>query len=182
MQEAEVQPLYTFFPKSRRNNGLIFSLLVFLGGVVLGISSGSAVNLMMGVGLIGASYSWFSVATRFLLYQNVLVVKYGWPKNRVIPYAEIALMETVYHPQGEQLRLRMTNGRQIMVTADDVDLFRACLEEARRGFAGGAVEPIPVDLGQPAGQGGDRNQGRRREDGRDRGAQDPPESQGPAPY
>ena len=179
MQEAEVRPLYTFFPKSRRNNGLIFSLLVLVGGLVLGVSSGDLPNLMMGVGLIGASYSWFSVATRFFLYQNVLVIKYGWPKTRVIPYDEISLMENVYHPQGEQLRLRMTNGKQVMITADDVDLFRASLEEARRGFQGGVVEPIPVDLGQSGGQ---RNPGRRRDDGRDRGAQDPPESQGPAPY
>jgi hypothetical protein len=146
METTQDQPLYIGGPKSKRNNGLIFSLLITLAGVYFAITSGSA-TLMLIVGLGGASYSWFSVATRFLIYQNVLVIKYGWPKVKVVPLPEISLMEKVEQATGEQLRLRLTNGKQVMIAAADIDEFQARLEEARKRFTGVYVEPAAADPG-----------------------------------
>lgn len=135
MQQDQVIPIHVDSPKSRRNPGLIISMIAAVVGMYLLVESGGGtVQPLLILGVIGASYSWFVTPRQFRIYQNALVIKFGWPKLKVIPLSEITQMEKVEAHTGERLRVRLTNRRQIMVTVDNINEFRTRLDQARLNF------------------------------------------------
>ena len=108
---------------------LIFGLVV----VILGITT----NLVLAaLGLLMSAYSWFTTPRQYLLYRDRMVVAYGMPRTRVIPFAEISHVEILALPFGERLRLRMVSGSRMMLMMRDPSTFRNRLEDALAQYHG----------------------------------------------
>ena len=82
-------------------------------------------------------YSWLTNPKQYLIYRDALVIVYGRPRVKAIPFQEISHLETLALPMGERLRVRMVNGSRIMLMTKDSDTFRAKLDEALEAFHGG---------------------------------------------
>ena len=92
MEQPQEQPLHWDGPKSKFNITLIFSLVV----AVIGLATGATFLLLLG--LLGAAMNWFTNAKRYLIYTNSLVVVYGRPRVKVIPYTDISHLEMLSCP------------------------------------------------------------------------------------
>ena len=129
MQTPQAQPLYEDFPKSRFNITLILALAV----VVIGL--GGDIRLAF-LGIVGAAFSWLTTPRQFLIYQNALVVVYGRPRVKAIPFPDIADVDILSMPMGNRLRVRMVNGKRLVVSMRDIEQFRDRLNEALGNFGG----------------------------------------------
>ena len=143
-QQQQEQPLHWDKPKSKYNLTLIFSLVV----AVIGLVTGATFLLILGI--IGAAFNWFTSAKQYQIFENALVVVYGRPRVKVIPYPEISHLEMLVMPMGNRLRVRMVSGKRLLVTVSDVDEFRARLDDALEKFNGtygerSIVEQEPQD-------------------------------------
>ena len=126
MQE---QPLHWDNHRTNLNLTFIFALIVAVIGIL-----GQPVLFVLGIGV--AIYSWLTNPKQYLIYRDALVIVYGRPRIKSCPFQEISHLETLSLPIGERLRVRMVNGRRIMVLTKDPDTFRAKLDEALDAFHG----------------------------------------------
>lgn len=153
MQQSQEQPLHWDGPRTKLNLTIIFALIVAVIGIF-----GQPVLFVMGVGV--AIYSWLTNAKQYLIYRDALVIVYGRPRVKAFPFQEIANLETLSLPMGERLRVRMVNGKRIMLMTKDSDTFRAKLDEALEAFHGGQrgtdydqpAHPRPLSDGPPESQ------------------------------
>ena len=144
MQPPQAQPLHQGSPKSRYNIGLIFGLVVTIVGLI-GLVQSGALNLWLILGVAATAYSWFTQAKQYLIYQNALVVVYGRPRLKVIPFPEISHVEILVIPMGNRLRVRMVSGKRLVVSVRDVDEFRVRLDDALEKFNGTYGENKLID-------------------------------------
>jgi hypothetical protein len=142
MAQQQNQPIHWDTPKSRLNITLILSLGIF----VIGLFTQSPVLLVLGVA--GAAFTWFTNAKQYLIYENALVIAYGRPRVKAFPFAEISHLEMLVLPMGNRLRVRMVNGRPVMVAAKNIDEFRDRLDEALEKFNGSYHRQQLQDEGQ----------------------------------
>ncbi|MQF90674.1 MAG: hypothetical protein FI733_01410 [SAR202 cluster bacterium] len=126
MQE---QPLHWDNHRTNLNLTFIFALIVAVIGIL-----GQPVLFVLGIGV--AIYSWLTNPKQYLIYRDALVIIYGRPRIKSYPFQEISHLETLSLPIGERLRVRMVNGRRIMLLTKDPDTFRAKLDEALDAFHG----------------------------------------------
>ena len=126
MQE---QPLHWDNHRTNLNLTFIFALIVAVIGIL-----GQPVLFVLGIGV--AIYSWLTNPKQYLIYRDALVIVYGRPRIKSYPFQEISHLETLSLPIGERLRVRMVNGRRIMLLTKDSDTFRAKLDEALDAFHG----------------------------------------------
>ena len=129
MAQQQETPIHWDQHASKWNLTLIFGLVV----VILGITT----NLLLAaLGLLMSAYSWFTTPRQYLLYRDRMVVAYGMPRTRVIPFAEISHVEILALPFGERLRLRMLSGSRMMLMMRDPGAFRNHLEDALAQYHG----------------------------------------------
>lgn len=117
-------------PKSKLNITLIFALVV----AVIGLATGQTFLLLLG--LIGAGLNWFTSPKQFQIYQNALVIVYGKPRVKAIPFPEISHTEILVLPMGSRLRVRLVNGKRVLVAVENIEEFRVRLDEALEKFNG----------------------------------------------
>ena len=125
------------------------AILGFIGFVQSG-----ALNLWLVLGIAVAAFSWFTNAKQYLVYQNALVVMYGRPRVKVIPYPDISHLEMLVMPTGNRLRVRLVSGKRLVVTVSDIDEFRARLDDALEKFNGSygeqkIIEPVEQEPQDP---------------------------------
>ena len=130
MQETQQEPLHWDNHRTNLNLTLIFSLVVAVIGVM-----GQPLLFVIGVGV--AIYSWLTTPKQYLIYSDALVLVYGRPRVKSYPFHEIANLELLTLPIGHRLRVRMANGRRLMLLTKDTETFRAQLDEALAAFHGG---------------------------------------------
>ncbi|MCH7737773.1 MAG: hypothetical protein IH872_10290 [Chloroflexi bacterium] len=126
MQE---QPIHWDNHRTNLNLTFIFALIVAVIGIL-----GQPVLFVLGIGV--AIYSWLTNPKQYLIYRDALVIIYGRPRTKAYPFQEISHLETLSLPMGERLRVRMVNGRRIMLLTKDSETFRAKLDEALDAFHG----------------------------------------------
>ena len=115
-------------------------MYVTLVVAVIGLLMMTEIFVILGLAL--AAYSWFTTAKQFLIYENVLVIIYGRPRNpRVVPYPSISRLEVVAVPvgpfgqqQSRRLLVHLMNDRRLIVSVQKVEEFRDRLDEAMRNF------------------------------------------------
>lgn len=139
MQPAREQPVHWDQHRSNFNLTLIFALAV----AVLGLFSQNF--LLVAVGIAMAAYSWLTTPRQYLIYRDALVIVYGQPRSKPIPFAEISHLETLALPMGERLRIRMITGKREMLAAKDPDTFRSRLDEALNRYNGDQQGPEYVE-------------------------------------
>ncbi len=130
MQQSREEPIHWDNHRTKLNLTIAFALVVAVIGIL-----GQPVLFVMGVGV--AIYSWLTNPKQYLIYRDALVIVYGRPRTKAFPFQEISHLETLSLPMGERLRVRLVNGRRIMLMAKDSDTFRAKLDEALEAFHGG---------------------------------------------
>ena len=128
MQQPQVEPIHRDRPRSRFDATLIFAMVV----AVLGLYVGQPFLVLLGI--LGAGYSWFNNAKQYLIYTDSLVIVYGRPRVKVIRFPEISHLEMLVIPIGNRLRVRLVNGKRIMVMVQDLEEFQARLGEALEKF------------------------------------------------
>ena len=146
MEQPREEPLHWDSPKSKFNLTLIFSLVV----AVIGLATGATFLLLLG--LVGAGMNWLTNAKQFLIYQNALVVVYGRPRVKVIPYSDISHLEMLAMPMGNRLRVRMVNSKRLVVSVKDVDEFRTRLDDALEKYNGTYGQNKIIDQAHQANQ------------------------------
>ena len=131
MQETQQEPLHWDSHRTNLNLTLIFSLVV----AVIGLYPSPNYLFVIGIGV--AIYSWLTTPRRYRIYRDALVINYGSPRVKAYPFQEIANVERLTLPIGDRLRVRMANGRRLMVLAKDSETFQAKLEDALDTFHNG---------------------------------------------
>ena len=127
-QEVDT-PVHWDQHSTRWNLTLIFSLVV----MVLGFVSGYPLIIL---GLAMAAFSWLTTPRQYLLFRDRMTIVYGMPRTKVISLGEIAHSELLSLPFGERLRIRMANGKPMMLQMRDPSTFRGHLEDALSRYNG----------------------------------------------
>jgi len=131
METPREEPIYT--DTNRRPMAFLF----MLAGVaaVLGLIGKEPNLLILGLGVGG--YSWLTNAKQFLIFSEYLVVIYGTPRRKVIPFTQISHVEFLSLPTiGDRVRIRMVTGRGMMLQTKNSETFHDQLESALNNFHG----------------------------------------------
>ncbi|MBM3941647.1 MAG: hypothetical protein FJ316_01735 [SAR202 cluster bacterium] len=138
------QPLY----QARHRIPINITLFLALAVVVLGIYetargvSGGGMLIVVGLGV--AMYTWLASPRQYLVYPNSLVIEYGTPRLRVIPFEDISHLDMLSLIIGDRLRVRLArplasrllDRKRIILELRDPQAFHdqllAALEEYRR--------------------------------------------------
>ena len=147
MQQAPDPPLHADVPRSRLNVTLILAGIVALLGV-LTVAQGQTDGLIwLVLGFSGVGYAWLTTPKQFQIYTNALVIIYGTPRIKVIPYPEISHLDLLVVPIGNRLRIRLENGKRLMVSVQNPEEFQARLEDAMEKFRGSSDGGGIIDEG-----------------------------------
>lgn len=130
MEQPQNEPLHWDDHRTKLNLTIVFGLIVAVIGVL-----GQPVLFIMGIGV--AIYSWLTSPKQYLIYRDALVIVYGRPRVKAYPFQDISYLETLTLPIGDRLRVRMVNGRRIVLLTKDTDTFRVKMDEALEAFHGG---------------------------------------------
>ena len=130
MQQTQEEPLHWDNHRTNLNLTFIFALIVAVIGII-----GQPVLFVIGIGV--AIYSWLTNPKQYLIYRDALVIIYGRPRVKSYPFQEMSHLELLTLPIGDRLRIRMTNGKRLMLLTKDTETFRAKLDEALDAFHGG---------------------------------------------
>lgn len=129
-QQTPDQPIYWDNDRTSMNITLVLAMGIAVYGLVVQ-------QFLMGLaGLAIAAYTWLTRPRRYLIYPTHLVIQYGVPRVKVIPFGEISHLETLTLAIGDRLRVVMLNGRRMMIMARDLDTFREKLDTALEAFHG----------------------------------------------
>ena len=140
---AQYGPLYT----ERHWRAINFLLVAGIAAVVVGLFAGRGIT-MLGVAL--AVYAWFTTPTRYLLFNDRLVIVYGRPRVRTVMYSQIEGVETLAAPvSGRRLRVLRRAGRSAWLTPRDPFKFLDHFREALEQFQAGSPEPDREPPAQP---------------------------------
>lgn len=130
MQQPQREPIHW----DNHRGSINITLILALGVVVIGFIQGAQELLV--IGLAVAAYTWFTSPKQYFIYSDSLVVVYGRPRVRAIPFTDISHVEMLSLPIGNRLRVRLNNGRRVMLTARDAETFFDRLDEALNSFRG----------------------------------------------
>lgn len=149
-------PLYQAKHRIPVNITLIFALGIAAFGVVSLLRGEDAGRLIV-LGLGAAVILWFTSPRQYRVYPGALVVVYGTPRVRVIPFHKISHLEMLRLAIGDRLRVRLLDPlamrlfdrRRVILELRDPEAFhenlQAALDEFRRAHpeAGAGPEPAP---------------------------------------
>ena len=142
------QEALIYWDKTRRPMNFLFILAAIAAVLgLMGLRNGDPNLLILGLG-VGA-YSWLTNARIYLIYPEHLVIVFGSPRKRIIPFTQISHVEFLSLPTiGDRVRVRLENGRGIMLQAKDSETFHDRLDEALNNFHGPRPE-YPLNNGGP---------------------------------
>lgn len=149
MERRQNPPLHGDRPRGLMNFTLIFALVVAVFGLV------RRDELLVAVGLAVAVFNWVTTPRQYLIYQDALVIAYGQPRVRVIPFGHISgAPEVLKLVVGDRLRVRLVKGRPVIFQTRDLPTFHDRLSEALSGFRRdhpelGSPSPEPEGQGSP---------------------------------
>jgi len=147
MQQTQEEPLHWDNHRTGLNLTLIFALVVAFLGIIGGI-----LNPLFPIGVGVAIYSWLTNPKQYLIYRDSLVIIYGRPRVKVYPFEEMSNLELLTLPIGDRLRIRMANGRRLMLLTKDTETFRIKLDEALDAYHGGQWSAGQSEQTQPEAQ------------------------------
>ena len=116
------------------NLTLVFALIVAAFGLY-GMFSAGDNGLVLALGLAVAAYSWLTTPKHYMIFPGYMVIMFGTPRRKVVHFQQISHVEFLSLPSiGDRLRVRMVNGRSLMLQPRDSETFHDRLEEALSSF------------------------------------------------
>ena len=109
-----------------------FTVIFALGVTVFGIVQGAMLLIFAGLGI--AAYSWLTNARQYRVYPGALVINFGTPRRKVIPFGEISHLEMRQLNTPDRLRVWQINGRRVTLMARDPEAFQEQLQKALDEF------------------------------------------------
>ncbi len=127
-------------PKTRLNVPMILASALAIIGLFTGY-------VLVGLGLVGMIYSWVTTPRQYLIFENALVIVFGRPRVKAIPFPEIDNVEMLTVPAGNVLGVRTVNGKRAIISVVNVDEFKVQLEGAIRKFNSTGGQPAIIEQG-----------------------------------
>ena len=143
MQQAPQEtPIHWDSNRRSMNLTFIFALIVAAFGLYSFVQDQNPMVFILG--LVVAAYSWLTTPKHYIIFPGYMVIMFGTPRKRIISFHQISHVEFLSLPSiGDRLRLRMANGRSLMLQPRDSETFHDRLEEALSSFhAAGARDYI----------------------------------------
>ena len=128
MSPTPDQPIHWDRHRSNLNITLILGLVV----VVVGLFGG-AIQFVL-AGLAVAAYSWLTSPRTYFIYPEALIIVYGRPRVKVIPFARVSHIELLSLPLGDRLRVQLVDSKPVLLAARDSETFRERLDAALEEF------------------------------------------------
>jgi len=132
MSQTPDPPIHWDSHRSNLNITLILALIIAFFGLVTVWGGGSPFLLIVGLG--GAAYSWLTTARQYYIYRDALIIVFGRPRWKVIPFTRVSHIELLSLPIGDRLRVQLVGGRPVMLAARDSETFRDRLDTALEEF------------------------------------------------
>lgn len=109
-----------------------FTVIFALGVAVFGIFQWAPVLIFAGLG-IGA-YSWLTNPRQYRVYPDALMIYFGTPRRRVIPFGEISHLEMRQMNTPDRLLVWLINGRRVSLVVRGPEAFQEQLQKALDEF------------------------------------------------
>ena len=113
MEQPSNQPIHWDQHRGSINVTLILSVAVVALGLYNFYQTGEF--LLIIVGLAVASFTWLTNPRQYWIYSDALVIVYGRPRIRTIPFTNVSHVDLLSLPIGNRLRVRLVNGRAVML-------------------------------------------------------------------
>ena len=117
----------------RHRSSFNLTLILALGVAAVGLFEG---GVLLVVGLTVAAFSWLTTPSQYAIFNDRLMIAYGRPRVRHIPFRQVNEVDLLSLPIGNRLRLRLHTGRALFIQPLDPDQFQAKLESALDSYRG----------------------------------------------
>ena len=128
MEQQQNQPIYWDKHRIPVNLTIIFSIFVAAYGLFTVFQGASP--LLFVAGLAVGAYSWFTNPRQYWIYPDALVMVYGSPRTRVIPFSNLSHLEMRALATPDRLRAWLYQGRRVVLLVRDPDAFNQHLQKA----------------------------------------------------
>ena len=126
------QPIHWDRHRGNLNITLVLALIISVFGLVTALGGGNPLLLIAGLGV--AAYSWLTTPQQYYIYRDALIIVYGRPRVKVIPFSSVSHIELLSLPMGDRLRVQLVGGRPVILAARDSETFRERLDTALEEF------------------------------------------------
>lgn len=118
----------------RHGSTFNFTMALSLAVGVIGLISTQPLLIIVGLGV--AAFTWFTTPSQYVVYDDLLMIAYGRPRVKYIPFQQIGQIEMLKLPFGGRLRVRLLSGRQLLIQPRSLEEFQgkftSALESYRR--------------------------------------------------
>ena len=128
MEQPQNQPIYWDKHRIPINLTVIFALFVAVYGLYSLVQGAGGVLLVAGVAV--GIYSWLTNPRQYWIYPDALVVVYGKPRTRIIPFTNVSHVEMRPQATPDRLRAALHRGRNLVLMVRDPDAFNEQLQKA----------------------------------------------------
>ena len=129
MEQPQNQPIYWDKHRIPINLTVIFAIFVAAFGLFNWIQTNQQPVLLV-AGLAVGIYSWLTNPRQYWIYPDALVVVYGKPRTRIIPFTNVSRVEMRAQATPDRLRALLHRGRQVVLMVRDPDAFKEQLQKA----------------------------------------------------
>ena len=139
------QPLY----RDRHVSSINITLIMGIAFVVMGVIVQAGLFVpgdFVVIGIAAASYAWLTTPQAYAIYPEGLMVIYGRPRRRPVPFQDIDDIEVPQFNFGNRLWIRLKSGRRVIIQPKALGEFQDKLKEAWESHSGGSqVQEPPQD-------------------------------------
>lgn len=133
MEQQQNQPIYWDKHRIPINLTVIFAIIVAAFGLFTFMLQGATPVLLV-AGLAVGAYSWLTNPRQYWIYPDALVLVYGRPRTRIIPFTNVSQVEMRSQATPDRLRALLHRGRQVILMVRDPDAFNEQLQKALDDF------------------------------------------------
>ena len=146
----DLDPLHS----ERHRTTFLSSFLGYIGWIMVIVAipvgflgSGTWVDTvaLLGLGSILGGSHWFIAPRRYNVFERALTISYGRPREKVVPFNDIAELEVKKHPLGTDIRVRLHVGRTLSLQPWHPREFYKSLENALKRHRGMGTGGHPTE-------------------------------------
>lgn len=134
MEQPQNQAIYWDKHRIPFNLTVILAMFVAAYGLFL-MLQGSDPRILL-AGLAVGAYSWLTNARQYWIYPDALVIVYGKPRTRVIPFTNLSHLEVRGQTAPDRLRASLHRGRPVVLLVRDPEAFNEKLQKALDNYRG----------------------------------------------